>query len=334
MRRYKLLASAFMIAATFALPITASADALHPGAGVTVQPGQDNNDTDNFQTQVVIQALKDLGYEVKDVQLAKFAALHLALANGDTTFIADHWTPLHDAFYEKAGGDAKMSRAGALITGAVSGYLIDTKTAQEYGITNIAQLQDPKIAELFDADGDGKADLAGCVPGWGCEAIIENQLDAYKLRDTVTHNKGEYNAIIADAIARHKEGKPILYYGWVPYWVAGVLVPGKDVTWLEVPFSANPSGTDTKLPDGKDYGQPAYVVKIVANRDFITKNPAAGKLFESISIPVADVSAENLLMNEAGEGDLAAAKRHAATWIAANKTLYDSWLDAARAAAN
>lgn len=333
MLKYKMLASAFMIATSLAFPLGASADQAKPGAGVSVQPGQDNNDTDNFQTQVVIQALKDLGYDVKDVQLAKFAALHLALANGDITFIADHWTPLHDAFYDKAGGDEKMSRTGALITGAVSGYLIDTKTSKEYGITNIAQLHDPKIAKLFDADGDGKADLAGCVPGWACELDIEYQLDAYKLRDTVTHNQGEYNAIIADTIARYKEGKPILYYGWVPFWVAGILVPGKDVTWLEVPFSANRSNLDTKLPNGKNYGMPANIVKIVANKDFVTKNPAAGKLFELISIPVADISAENLMMNSPGEAGMAAATRHAAAWISANKTLYDSWLDAARAGA-
>jgi glycine betaine/proline transport system substrate-binding protein len=333
MFNYRILAGALVVAAGLSAPVAGFADQQHPGAGVSIQPGQDNNDTDNFQTQIVIQALRDLGYEVKDVELAKFAALHLALASGDITFIADHWTPLHDAFYEKAGGDAKMSRVGSFISGAVSGYLIDTKTAKEYGITNIGQLKDPKLAKLFDTDGDGKADLAGCVPGWGCETIIEHQLDAYKLRDTVTDNRGEYNAIIADTIARYKEGKPILYYGWVPYWVAGVLVPGKDVTWLEVPFSSNPSNTDTKLPNGKDYGQPTYTIKIAANKEFVTKNPAAAKLFETMTIPVADVSAENLLMNTAGEGDLAAAKRHAAAWIAANKTLYDTWLDAARAAA-
>jgi glycine betaine/proline transport system substrate-binding protein len=44
----------------------------------------------------------------------------------------------------------------------------------------------------FDADGDGKADLAGCIPGWGCERVIEHELTEYGLRDTVTHNQGEY----------------------------------------------------------------------------------------------------------------------------------------------
>ena len=49
------------------------------------------------------------------------------------------------------------------------GYLIDKKTAEKYHITNIEQLKDPKIASLFDANGDGKADMTGCTPGWGCD---------------------------------------------------------------------------------------------------------------------------------------------------------------------
>ncbi|OLT68771.1 hypothetical protein BI334_30540 [Moorena producens 3L] len=31
------------------------------------------------------------------------------------------------------------------------------------------QLKNPKIAKLFDSDGDGKANLTGCNPGWGME---------------------------------------------------------------------------------------------------------------------------------------------------------------------
>ncbi|WP_432288488.1 glycine betaine ABC transporter substrate-binding protein [Aminobacter sp. BA135] len=39
-------------------------------------------------------------------------------------------------------------------------------------------------------DGNGKADLYGCEPGWGCERVIEHQLDAYGLRDTVEEKQG------------------------------------------------------------------------------------------------------------------------------------------------
>ena len=79
---------------------------------------------------------------------------------------------------------------------------------------------------MFDSNDDGKADLTGCTPGWGCEAVINHQIKAYGLDKTVEHNQGNYAAMIADTITRYKEGKPMLYYTWTPYWVSDVLVTG------------------------------------------------------------------------------------------------------------
>jgi glycine betaine/proline transport system substrate-binding protein len=322
-------------AALLATAATTAAVAAGPGTGVTVQPGQDNIDGENFQTLIVMKGLEALGYSVKPVQNAKYPALHIAAANGDVTFIADHWNPLHVAFYEKAGGSAKLSRGEAMIPSCAQGYLIDKKSADQYGITNIGQLSDPRLAKLFDANGDGKADLAGCPPGWGCERVIEHQLDSFKLRDTIFHNQGAYSAIIADTITRYREGSPVLYYTWTPYWVSGVLVPGRDVVWLEVPFSSLPDGrtTDTTLPNGKNYGFEVNGQHIVANKEFVEKNPAAARLFELIRVSANDISAQNLKMQQQGEGDWAASERHAEAWIRANQKTFDSWIEAARQAA-
>ncbi len=46
--------------------------------------------------------------------------------------------------YEAAGGDKKFYREGVFVNGAAQGYLIDKKTADQYKITNIAQLKDPE----------------------------------------------------------------------------------------------------------------------------------------------------------------------------------------------
>jgi ABC-type proline/glycine betaine transport system substrate-binding protein len=48
--------------------------------------------------------------------------------------------------------------------------------------------------------------------------------------------------MIADTMARYQNGQPILYYTWTPYWVSGALVPGKDVEWLDVPYTSLPDG--------------------------------------------------------------------------------------------
>ncbi|MBP6726624.1 MAG: glycine betaine/L-proline ABC transporter substrate-binding protein ProX, partial [Thauera sp.] len=163
------------IALAAAAPFHAHAAEM-PGAGVKVQPLKSSIAEETFQTLLVMQALKDLGYEVEPIKEIEYAAGHIAIGNGDATFMADHWDPLHVDFYEKAGGDAKLYRQGVYSDGALQGYLIDKKTADQYGIKSIDQLKDPAIAKLFDTDGDGKADLAGCNPGWGCEKVIEHHL--------------------------------------------------------------------------------------------------------------------------------------------------------------
>ena len=40
----------------------------------------------------------------------------------------------------------------------------------------------------------------------------------------------------------------MLYYTWTPYWVSNELKPGKDVVWLEVPFSHCPANKGQQHP--------------------------------------------------------------------------------------
>ncbi len=48
-----------------------------------------------------------------------------------------------------------------------------------------------------------------------------------------------------------------------------LIAPGKDVVWLEVPYSSQPgtnAGKSTKLPNGKDYGFEVNSQHIVASK--------------------------------------------------------------------
>ena len=313
----------------------AAGDATLPGQGIQVLPLKSSIAEESFQTLLVAKALEQLGYEVQPMRDVEYPTAHIAVANGDATFMANHWNPLHADYYKNAGGDAKLYRKGVYSANAAQGYLIDKKTADAHHITNLAQLKDPAIAKLFDADGDGKADLTGCTPGWGCEAVIEHQLTAYQLRGTVTHKQGTYSALMADTITRYKAGKPILYYTWTPYWVSNVLKPGQDVVWLQVPFSALPgeqAKTDTKLPNGKNYGFIANHQQIVANKAWAAHNPAAAKLFEVMTLNIQDINGQNHLMSQ-GQNKPADIERHTQAWIKAHQATFDGWIAAARAAA-
>ncbi len=333
-RKFKWLAALALaaLALTTGWAMAQTPQAELPGKGIKVQALQSPIAEETFQTMLVNRALEKLGYAPQPIKEVEYPTAHIAIANGDATFLAVHWDPMHKDYYDNAGGDARLMRVGQYAGPAAQGYLIDKATAEKYNITNIEQLRDPGLARLFDHDGDGKADLTGCSPGWGCEAMIENHLDAYKLRATVKHVQGSYAALMADTIGRFQRGEPILYYTWTPYWVSGVLVPGRDVVWLQVPFSSNPQHLNTKLEDGSDYGFPINTTRIVVNRAWAEQNPAAVKLFEVMQLPIADINAQNERMR-AGENTQADIERHTDGWIKYHQQLFDSWIAQALAAA-
>jgi len=333
-RRFQWIAALALTALTLttgvAMAQTSAADL--PGKGIKVQALQSPLAEETFQTMLVNKALEKLGYAPQPIKEVAYPTAHIAIGNGDATFLAVHWDPLHQDYYDNAGGDAKLLRTGQYAGPAAQGYMIDKATAEKYNITNIDQLHDPKLAKLFDHDGDGKADLVGCDPGWGCEAMIEHHMDGYKLRPTVKHVQGSYAALVADMLGRYQRGEPILYYTWTPYWVSSVLVPGKDVVWLQVPFSSNPANANTRLADGSDYGFSVNTTRIIVNRAWAEKNPAAVKLFEVMRLPIADINAQNERVRN-GEGSQADIARHTAGWIKFHQQLFDSWIAQAKAAA-
>jgi glycine betaine/proline transport system substrate-binding protein len=319
-----------------------SAQAAEPGAGKTVSPARATWDTGWFQQEIYARALEELGYTVEQPTTLDNPVFYQAVAQGDVDYWVNGWFPLHNEYEDTYGQGAEL--VGYVAEGgALQGYLVDRKSAEELGITSLEDFKDEEIAAAFDADGDGKADMVACPPGWGCELVIEHQMEAYELGDTVNTIKASYSASMADAMARYQQGEPILFYTWTPNWTVGMLKPGEDVVWIEVPFASLPEaqaqfedqtvveGVTGCVADPCEMGWPANDIRPVANSAFLEDNPAARKLFEVMEIPLDDIFAQNALMfeGEDSEEDLA---RHADGWIAENREQFEQWLEEARAA--
>ncbi|MBD2182044.1 glycine betaine/L-proline ABC transporter substrate-binding protein ProX [Planktothrix sp. FACHB-1355] len=290
---------------------------------------------DKFIAEIVDIALEKLGYEIAQLhQFSNISLLHAAFATDEIDFTAVYWEKLYETFFQKSGGEQKLQRLGEITANLPQGYQIDRKTAEQYHITNLGQLQDPKIAFLFDSDGDGKANLAGCSAGLGCDEIINHHLDIYGLRDTVEHDVGELSALHADLIARYRQGKPILYYTWSPMWLEAILKPDEDVVWLEVPFTSIPekfgkfTEKDTSI-NGRNLGFIVDRLRVVATKEFLTANLAAKALFERVQIPIEDILAQQLLYHS-GEDSSAEIRHHAEEWVNKHQNLFDRWLQEAR----
>jgi glycine betaine/proline transport system substrate-binding protein len=327
---------------------TAEATGDQPGSGIEVSAARANWSTGFMQAEIFRQLLTELGYDVSDPADAELGPdiFYPALAQGDYDFWANGWLPLHEPNFEaetptgETVGDLASPVGFEVESGALQGYLIDKKAADEYGITSVAQIvEDPELSALFDENGDGVADLYGCNEGWGCARAINETIELNGWQESLTHKQGEYSVLFQDALARISRGESAMYYTWTPNFTGAQLKPGEDVVWIGLGGEV-PGGQDTtaELEEGLcaadpcDMGFEPADIRVVANNAFLAENPAAEALFESVEIPVEDIASQNLLM-DGGANTQQDIVEQAAEWIETNREQVDEWLEAARAAA-
>jgi glycine betaine/proline transport system substrate-binding protein len=320
-----------------------AADEARPGEGVTVQPARATWTTGFFLEALYSRALEHLGYTVKNPKKLANPIFYQALVNGDVDFWANGWFPLHKAQLPHNFA-AKAVIAGTVVkAGALQGYLVDKASAEKFGLTSLSDFTRDEVKHAFDANGDGKADLVACPPGWGCEKVITHHLAVYHLQDHINPIKASYSASMADALARYQAGEAILFYTWTPNWTVNRLVPGKDVVWINVPEiipTAGQEGFEDAMiqhgitgaaTDPIKMGFPANDISVVANKAFLAGNPALKRLFEVMSVPLEDIAEQNNRMF-AGENSQADIERHVTEWVARHSDTWEQWLTEARAA--
>lgn len=315
-----------------------------PGKGITVKPARATWTTGFFLEAIYSRALEHLGYTVEDAKNLANPIFYQSLVNGDVDFWANGWFPLHNTQLPK-NFDEKAIIAGTIVkAGAIQGYLVDKASVEKYGIKSLDDFKRDEVKKAFDSNGDGKADLVACPPGWGCEKVITHHLKVYDMEDHINPIKAGYTASMADALARYNAKEPVFFYTWTPNWTVNRLAPDKDVMWINVP-EINPTegqkgfedamvlkGVAGAVSDPIKMGFPANDISVVANKEFLKKNPAAKRLFEVMSIPLEDIAKQNNRMF-AGENSQEEIEQHATEWIALNKDKWESWLAEARKAA-
>lgn len=331
--------------ALLVLPAHLPAASDQPGKGVKVNPARATWNTGFFQEALVRQGLKELGYNVKKPKDLQNPIFYKSVALGDVDYWTNGWFPNHNSqlpkkFYEKADTVGYVVKAGGL-----QGYLVSKKAVDQYNIKSLDDFKRPDVKKAFDKNKDGKADLTACPPGWGCENVIAHHMEVYGLKDHINPVKAAYEAGMAAAMGAYKAGEPIFFYTWAPNWTIFKLKPGKDVMWINVPKiipkeSQAPavdrmtqSGIEGAVSDPIKLGYVVSDIRIVANKKFLAKNPAAKKFFELFTLPLSDINEQNTRMNE-GEKSQKDIEGHVAEWIAKNKETWNSWLDQARKAAH
>lgn len=315
-----------------------------PGKGITVRPGRATWNTGFFQEALVRRGLEELGYTVEKPKDLANPIFYKSVMLGDLDYWTNGWFPMHNSqlpknFYDKAAKYGYVVKAGGL-----QGYLVSKKAVEKYHIKSLDDFKRPEVRKAFDKNGDGKADLTACPPGWGCEKAIAFHMKVYGLEDDINPVKASYAAGMAAALGSYKSGEPIFFYTWTPNWTVFKLKPGKDVMWINVPKiipsksqecavdRMTVSGVKGAVSDPLKLGFVVSDIRIVANKKFIARNPAIKKFFEVFTLPLKDINEQNTKMYE-GQKSQRYIEKHVTEWIAKNRVKWNGWLDAARKAA-
>ncbi len=333
-----------LVLLVMSLSIPAFSDQTRPGEGIRVQPARATWNTGYFQEALVRAGLKELGYQVDKPKELQNPLFYQALALGDVDYWTNGWFPMHREhmprdFAEKGEVIGYVVKAGGL-----QGYLVSKREVEKFNIKSLDDFKRPEVKEAFDRNGDGKADLVACPPGWGCENTITYHLDVYGMNDHINQIKAGYTASMADALANYQTGKPVFFYTWAPNWTIFKFKPGQDVMWIDVPeIKPRPvemeavdrmtvSGVEGAVSDPANLGFVVADIRIVANKKFLAGKPAEKEFFTLFTLPLADINEQNTRM-ENGEKSASDIDRHVREWIADNQEKWNSWLAAARKAA-
>ena len=349
-----------------------------PGEGVTLQMARANWSTGYFQAYVFKQILEELGYDVTnpaDQELGPSLA-YLAMAQGEADFWVNSWYPGHNSWLRPDLPDGStvgdhVGPVGALMpSSGLEGYLVTAAFADEYGVYTLDALNDnPDAIAAYDANdanpGNGKVDMYGCPESWTCDNILDSQI-AFSGWDNIVQVKAGYDAMLAEAVSKARDGEPMVAYTWAPSAYVAQLLPGTNTYWIAVEDTlddSNPVGAEggeewdqrgdpndecypecdsanisaDSCPDAAEkgicqLGRLAANILASARFDVLEANPAFASILENVEIAPLDVNLASLQQSteELSEEGI---QEQAAQWIADNRSLVDGWLDAARAAA-
>ena len=320
-----------------------------PGAGVEVRMARGNWSTGYMQAAIFRTLLAELGYSVSDPAEAELSPsdFYPALARGEYDFWANGWFPNHDKFIYAEDPELGLPegtvvgdharRVGVQVPqGGLQGILVDRSTADELGVTSMADVAANPTP--WDSDGNGLAELAGCTEGWACHTVIDTIIESNGWQDSIEQIAGDYDTLWDEQIGRLERGEPVLAFTWAPSAYIVQLTPGDNAYWLAVPRTMLGQQAPAALPESQCPTQPCIMgftpadISVVANNEFLATNPAAEELLKQVTIDVLDIALQNLRY-KGGEDTEADVAVHAAAWIVDNRERVDGWLTAARAAA-
>jgi glycine betaine/proline transport system substrate-binding protein len=246
-------------------------------------------------TSLVVEAL---GYETETKVLA-VPVTYTGLAEGDIDVFLGNWMPTMEADIAPYRDAKTVDTVRTNLEGAK--YTLATNEAG--AALGIKDFKD--IAAHKDAL---EGQIYGIEPGNDGNRLISDMIASGPFGlDGFTVVESSEQGMLAEVDSKTSEGKPIIFLGWEPH-----------------PMNAN--FKMTYLTGGDDFFGPNLGGATVATNTragYVTECPNTGKLLQNLSFTLA---MENEIMG-AILNDGTDPREAAKTWLAANPTAWEAWLD-------
>jgi glycine betaine/proline transport system substrate-binding protein len=160
-------------------------------------------------------------------------------------------------------------------------------------LKTVFDLKNPEYMELFaNPENPGKGLILNGPPGWECEIVIPEQIEAYGLSEEYdTMNAGSSEGLFASLKSAYDKGNPWLGYIWGPTWIAGAL----DITLLE-----EPPYDDATWNENYGCAWPSVDLFIAGHKGFTEKAPDLAVMFGKWKLDTATLDEVLAYMNESG----------------------------------
>ncbi|MFC1931636.1 glycine betaine ABC transporter substrate-binding protein [Chloroflexota bacterium] len=192
-------------------------------------------------------------------------------------------------------------------------WAVPTWVSEEYGITSVADLDNPEFAEMFDLDGNGVGDILGCDAAWKCAAMIDEEIVEYGLEGLYEQQYGAEAMMMAAVEGHLLKDEPVLFYMYTPHPFFVKFPIGESVTILDDPLNF--------------WGGHATIYKF-GNADWVAANPDAANIVRQVKMTMTDVG-WSMAEIEARGDDAATLEAIAREWMAEHQKEINSWLEEA-----
>ena len=246
-----------------------------------------------IQTNIIIHALEDKGYEVRIRDVYEMGLVYAAVGEGSIDFYPDGWLPTMQGSYYEANKN-NLTIGGDLFGESVPlSWAIPAYTAEEHGIYTLDDLKGK--GNLFNNR------IYGYEAGTGGSELSLLALEEYGLSGEFDFISGSVPTLLAELKAAMQQNRDVIVVLWRPHPIFTQL----DIQMLD----------DTKDVFGTNN------VLYVANKQFAENSPEIIHFLENVLIPLEDMEAMMLENEEHGVSEEALALE----WFNNNKATIDTW---------